>query len=99
MGDGMDVLFIEIVNRKIVIHTKNGIVTGSVMQQLERLLSSCGYEKVEQSILAKIDEAQYFDNKNMKLWFNNGESCPVSFRNVVKIYAHFDKVRKSQTDL
>lgn len=95
----MEILFVTIVDRKIILHTTTGILTGSVMVQLERILSNVGFTKVEQSVIANLDKAKWFDSFNMRLHYENGSMCPVSCRNKGKVSSFFDNKNDTITDL
>lgn len=87
----MDVMFIQIVNRKIEIHTNSDVINGAVMDQLERVLSDYGYVKVEQSVLANIESINNCDWSRGIITFKNGETCLLSRRNEKKVRQLFDK--------
>ena len=87
----MDILYITIVNRKIEIHTTTGIIKGSLIVQLEKLLSDYGFDKIDQSTIVNMKKINSFDDNSMKIHFENGDSCSVSRRNRKKVSIHFDK--------
>jgi DNA-binding LytR/AlgR family response regulator len=90
-GDDMDILYVKIVNRKIVIVTVSGVITGSLTRQLEHILTMFGFVKVDKSKFAYMHMAESFSFKDSKITFYGGKQCVVSRRNMKKISAFFDK--------
>jgi DNA-binding LytR/AlgR family response regulator len=94
----MNVLYVTVANRQIVIHTDEGIITGSLMVQLERLLCN-GLVKVDQNTIVNIHAVESFDPESRKLRLINGEIVDVSRRNRTKVKDKFDKYRDSRPDM
>ena len=77
-GDIMKILFIKVVDRKIEIHTTNGVYHGSLNVQLDRLLSQYGFVRIDQNKYVNMDEIEYFDATTMKVKLKCGLICDLS---------------------
>lgn len=88
-----DILYIQVVDRKIVVHTTSGVVEGSLSKQLEFILSRFGYERVCQVCFANMDQVVDYDEIESKLYFDKKVPiyCLVSRRNKYKVMRYFDK--------
>lgn len=61
------------------------------MNQLERILSEYGFEKVDQSIIVNMNRAVSFEPNEMKIIFENGDYCFSSRRNKYKVLSYFNE--------
>lgn len=88
----MEILYVKVVDRKIKIYTTTGVLDGSVMLQLERLLSGHGFEKVDQGKFVNMNEVTKLCPKENRVFFKNGRSCYVTRINRKKVSSRFDKL-------
>jgi DNA-binding LytR/AlgR family response regulator len=87
----MDILYIVVANRKIEIHTTSTVLTGSLMVQLDRILSRYGFVRVDKNKFASTYMMESFCPKDSKITFYGGKQCTVSRRNKKKVSSYFDK--------
>jgi DNA-binding LytR/AlgR family response regulator len=87
----MDILYIVVANRKIEIHTTSTVLTGSLMVQLDRILSRYGFVRVDKNKFASTYMMESFSKKTGDITFYGGKQCTVSRRNKKKVSSYFDK--------
>lgn len=96
-----DILYVQIVNRKIEIRTETKLYTGSLSVQLDRLLTHFGMLKANQTKLVNPHKILSIDLEAGRVYFdpNKAISCQVSRRNKPKVLDIFDKIQHGKPTL
>lgn len=83
-----DILFVQVVNRKIVIHEMGVTRIGPLTKQLDYLLSKCGYNKADSNKFVQMNKILIRDKKNKKVYFDAERTkfCPVTRPNMKKFF-------------
>ncbi len=84
---------VKIENRRIVIRTMDEEITGTLLEQVERVLQPFGFVKIDQSKLVDIFKADKL-NGNTLTFLNTELTCQVSRRNIRNVNY---KIRQKQT--
>ena len=75
-----DILYVEVDNRKIIIHSKKIVIDGSLTSQLGILLPSLGLVRARVNKFVNMDNILRRDKKKSLVYFDKEEtlSCNVS---------------------
>lgn len=92
-------LIVQLFNGQMMLHSREEVKEGPMLNQIEILLKPFGYMRVDQNKYCLMEEAVCYDNKSMRIFFDpEGKmSCPVSRGNKDKVIAYFDKKRQRST--
>lgn len=79
-----DILYVQVVDRNIVIHTLEDAHIGSLNDQLELLLGYFGFAKADQNKYVQVSKISTRDKKERKLYFNPERTkfCSVTRPNI-----------------
>ncbi|REK69361.1 hypothetical protein DX130_24685 [Paenibacillus paeoniae] len=83
---------IRVQNRRIILENHTGTINGSIMSQLEMLLTRHGYVKINQNDLVHLASAKSFCDGDLVFGKSDRLKCKVSRRNISKIMDAFDKI-------
>lgn len=83
-----DILYVEVVKRKIVIHTENKVYTGCLTKQLEILLRCFGFERANSGQYVHIDKIIRRDKKVMAVYFDADKkrACYITRPHIKKFF-------------
>lgn len=81
------IMYVEVVNRKIIIHTDKETIEDSLTRQLERILMTSGYVRINQNQLVSLNA---ISSVNSNILLSNGEELFASRRNMKKVTSFFD---------
>lgn len=83
-----DILFVQIVDRNIVIHTMNEPKIGSINDQMELLLSYFGFEKADQNKYVQVNKILTRDKREKKVYFDaeRKKFCRITRPNIKKFF-------------
>jgi len=83
-----DILFVQILNRKIVIHTLEEPHVGSLTQQVEYILSQFGFERADANKFVQVSKILTRDKKERKVYFSADRTkyCTISRQNIKKFF-------------
>lgn len=84
----IEILFVQVVDRRIVIHTTDQPHIGSLTKQLELLLSQFGFERADSNKFVNMKKILLRDKKNRKVYFDAEKTkcCPVTRPNIKKFF-------------
>ncbi|WP_423227601.1 LytTR family DNA-binding domain-containing protein [Paenibacillus filicis] len=85
-----EILIVQIDDRQIVVHTKDEIYEGSMIEQLDRILSQHGFLQVFRGKYAYMPRVTAYDPKANRLYFDQDRypAMPVSRRRKKDIVAY-----------
>lgn len=88
MVDKDKILFIQVVDRRIVIHTTDEAYIGSLTRQLEILLKNFGFERADSNKYVHMEKILLRDKKSKKVYFNAEKTkyCPVTRPHIKKFF-------------
>lgn len=88
MDNDNDILYVQVVNRKIVIHTENESKIGPLTKQLELILTNFGFEKADSNKFVQVNKILVRDKKAKKIYFNRERTlyCTVTRPNLKKFF-------------
>lgn len=83
-----EILFVQVVDRRIVIHTMDEAYIGPLTKQLELLLKDFGFERADSNKFVKMDKILLRDKKLKKVYFNAEKTkyCRVTRPNIKKFF-------------
>lgn len=84
-----EILYIEIKDEKIIVHTMNGIIEGSLTDQLESILLHHGFERLHGSTIVNMSNIISYNKGNLIM--KDGSKIKVSKRNIYKIHKYLGK--------
>lgn len=75
-----DVLYVQVIERNIVIHTPEEIHIGSLNDQIELLLGYFGFERSDENKYVQVNKILTRSKKARRLYFNEERTkfCPVT---------------------
>lgn len=82
-----EILFVQVINRKTYVHTGTGIVDGSLVNQLDTILTQFGYARLNDNTIVNLAEIKHYDS-NLGIVYMDVErtiSINVSRRNRYKV--------------
>lgn len=65
-----DIIYVQVVKRKIVIYTENEVHCGYLTSQLELLLHCFGFERANSNQYVQMNKILIRDKKEKKIYFN-----------------------------
>ncbi|OAS19289.1 LytTR family transcriptional regulator DNA-binding domain-containing protein [Paenibacillus oryzisoli] len=86
--DKNHILYIQVVDRRIVIHTDDEAYIGSLTQQLEILLKNYGFERADSNKFVQMSRILLKDKKMRRVYFDAERTkfCPVTRPNMKKFF-------------
>lgn len=87
-----DILYVQVVNRKIEVVTKSKVYKGKLIPQLELILKQFGFERLHQSKIVNMSKIMDFDKNAVYFDYEKTLVCPVTRRNRIKVAEHFKKI-------
>lgn len=88
----MEILYVKAVDRKITFCTDSVCYEGSLIDQLDLILSRYGFALLNQNTIVNLKQIKSYDSKLGIVYFNDEktDSCQVSRRNKHKVPSKFD---------
>ncbi len=84
----IEILFVQAVDRRIVIHTMDEAYIGPLTKQLELLLRQFGFERADSNKFVQMNKIIRRDKKKKKVYFDEEKTkyCPITRPNMKKFF-------------
>ena len=78
----MDIIYVKVKDRNIIIHAVDGIYEGSLTNQLELILRECGFARLNQNTIGFMKNMKALDKKLKMAYFEDGKVFPIQVSRV-----------------
>ena len=84
----IEILYVQVVDRHIVIHTTEEAYEGPLIKQLELLLCQLGFERADANKFVCMRKITWRDKKKRRVYFDDERTryCPVTRPNLKKFF-------------